>query len=102
MSRNLISRRAGVLAATTVAGVLVMACPAVADVKVEPTSAPQGSGQNVYFTVTNTGTSAITQLRLVMPKDKPVAEVFPLSVDDWAPRIEHMTLATPLTSAHNG
>jgi Domain of unkown function (DUF1775) len=91
-----------VLAATTVAGVLVMACPAVADVKVEPTSAPQGSGQNVHFTVTNTGTSAITQLRLVMPKDKPVAEVFPLSVDDWAPRIEQMTLATPLTSAHNG
>jgi hypothetical protein len=91
-----------VLAATTVAGVLTMACPAMADVAVDPPSAPQGSGQNVSFTVTNTGTSPITQVKLVLPRDTPVAEVFPLSVDDWAPRITQMKLATPLTSAHNG
>lgn len=90
------------LAATTVAGVLTMACPAMADVTVDPPSTPQGSGQNVSFTVTNTGTSAITQVKLVLPRDTPVAEVFPLSVDDWAPRITQMKLATPLTSAHNG
>jgi hypothetical protein len=102
VSRNLISRRAGVLAAAVAAGVVGMAGPAFADVTVSPSSAPQGSGQNLHLTVTNTGSAAITKVKLVMPTDTPVAEVFPLSVDDWAPQIEHRTLDTPLTSAHGG
>jgi hypothetical protein len=102
VSRNLISRRAGVLAAAVAAGVVGMAGPAFADVTVSPSSAPQGSGQNLHLTVTNTGSAAITKVKLVMPADTPVAEVFPLSVDDWAPQIEHRTLDTPLTSTHGG
>jgi hypothetical protein len=91
-----------VLAATAATAVLTMAGPAMADVRVDPTSAPQGSGQNLYFTVTNPGRSPITQVKLVLPPDNPIAEVYPLSVDDWAPRITHITLSTPLPSIHNG
>ena len=102
VSRNLISRRAGVLTATTVAGVLSMAGPAMADVKVEPASAPQGSGQNVHFQFTNTAQCAVNRVKLTMPKDNPVAEVFPLSNEGWAPLITPLKLNTPLTSIHNG
>lgn len=102
MSRNLIPRRAGVLAAAITAGVLGMAAPAMADVSIDPPSAPQGSGANVHFKVTNTGQSPITRVKLVMPADTPVAEVFPLSVDNWAPQITPLKLSTPLTSIHAG
>ncbi len=93
-------RRAGVLAATAAAGVLGFAAPAAADVTVSPPSVPQGSGQNLAFTVTNTATSPITRLKLVLPPDMPVAEVYPLSVDNWAPQIENRKLDAPLTPIH--
>ena len=95
-------RRAGVLAAAVAAGVLCAASPAAADVTVSPPSAPQGSGVNVTFKVTNTAQSAITKLKLLLPADLPVAEVYPLSVDDWAPQITNRSLDTPLTSIHGG
>jgi hypothetical protein len=93
-------RRAGVLAAAVATGVLCAASPAAADVTVSPPSAPQGSGTNVTFKVTNTARSAITKLKLVLPADQPVAEAYPLSVDDWAPMITHRPLATPLDGVH--
>jgi hypothetical protein len=102
VSRNLISRRAGVLAALAAAGVLGTAGPALADVTISPPSAPQGSGQNLHLAVKNTSTSPITKVKLVIPAETPVAEVFPLSVDDWAPQIEMTKLDTPLTSIHGG
>jgi hypothetical protein len=93
--------RAGVLAASVAVAVLGVAGPAAAaDVTLEPPSAPQGGSVNVTFRVTNTGPSAITRVRLVLPKDTPVAEVFPLSVPDWAPQIEQVALATPLAGSH--
>jgi hypothetical protein len=95
-------RRAGVLTAVAAAGVLGVAGPAAADVTVTPPSAPGGSGQNVTFRVTNTDKTPITRVKVVLPKDTPVAEVYPLSVNDWAPQIENMTLGTPLTSVHSG
>jgi hypothetical protein len=95
-------RRAGVVAAAVAAGVLGAASPAAADVTVSPPSAPQGSGTNVTFTVTNTAPSAITKVKLRLPADLPVAEVYPLSVDDWAPQITNRKLDTPLTSIHAG
>ncbi len=102
MSRNLVARRAGVLAATAATAVLTTAAPALADVTVEPPSAVQGEGANVHFGVTNTGTAPITRVKLVLPADNPVAEVFPLSVDDWAPQITPLKLRTPLTGTHGG
>jgi len=96
-----------VLAAAVVAGVVGTAGPALAgpvraDVTISPPSAPQGSGANVHLDVNNSGPRAITKVKLVMPADTPVAEVFPLSVDDWAPQIVNRKLATPLTSIHGG
>ncbi|HEY7273020.1 MAG TPA: DUF1775 domain-containing protein [Actinoplanes sp.] len=97
-----VARRAGVLAVAAVAGVLVAAGPAAADVAVNPTSAPQGSGANLTFRVTNSGSSPITRVKLMLPPDTPVAEVYPLSVDDWAPQITQQKLTHPLTTIHGG
>jgi hypothetical protein len=100
--RHLIrARRAGVVTGV-VAGLLLVAGPALADVSVSPTSAAQGSGQNLNFTVTNPDPRAITKVTLVLPPDTPIAEVYPLSVDDWAPRITLRTLSTPLATIHGG
>jgi uncharacterized protein YcnI len=101
------ARHAGVLAVAAAAGVLAMAGPAVAgpavaDVSISPTSAEQGSGANLTFRVSNTAKSAITRVTLVLPPDSPVAEVYPLSVDDWAPQTTQQKLAKPLTTIHGG
>jgi hypothetical protein len=95
------ARRAGVPVVAAVAGVL-FAAPAFADVSVSPTSAAQGSGENLTFHVTNTGTRPVGTVTLRLPDDTPVAEVYPLSVDDWAPRIDMRTLSTPLATIHDG
>ena len=100
MSRYLITRRVGVLTAAAAAAVLGTAAPALADVTVNPSSAPQGSGANLTFRVTNTEKSAITRVKLQLPADTPIAEVYPLSVDDWAPQITNRTLQTPLATIH--
>ncbi|WP_203826726.1 DUF1775 domain-containing protein [Actinoplanes palleronii] len=83
-------------------GILGVAGPAFADVTVSPTSAPQGSGQNAYYHYTNEGTQPIAKVTLEIPKDTPIAEVYPLSTDDWAPKIEWQDLNTPLKTIHNG
>ncbi|HEV7961225.1 MAG TPA: DUF1775 domain-containing protein [Actinoplanes sp.] len=102
MSRFLITRRAGVLTAAAAAAVLGTAAPALADATVSPSSAPQGSGANLTFRVTNTEQSAITRVKLLLPADSPIAEVYPLSVDDWAPQITNRKLQTPLATIHGG
>ena len=96
----MLARRAGVPVVAAVFGALV-ATPALADVTVSPTSAVQGSGENVTFHVTNTGAKPLGTVTLKMPDDTPVAEIYPLSVDDWAPKIEMRTLSTPLPSLHD-
>lgn len=93
-------RRSGVLAIAVATGVLCAASPAAADVTVSPPSAAQGSGENVTFKVTNTGQSAMTRVRLVIPADQPIAEVYPLSVNDWAPQLASRKLDEPLTAIH--
>ncbi|GAA2510506.1 DUF1775 domain-containing protein [Winogradskya humida] len=98
MSRLEKHRRAGILAATVATGVLGFAAPAAAGVTVNPPSAPQGSGQDIAFKVTNTAQTPITKVKLVLPADLPVAEIYPLSVENWAPVIETKQLDTPVTS----
>jgi hypothetical protein len=102
VSRFLITRRAGVLTAAAAAAVLGTAAPALADVTVSPSSAPQGSGGALTFRVTNTEQSPITRVKLLLPADSPIAEVYPLSVDDWAPQITNRKLQTPLATIHGG
>lgn len=98
----MLARRAGVPAAAAAAIGLLSATPALADVTVSPTSAAQGSGANLTLHVTNTGTQPVGTITLRLPADTPIAEVYPLSVDNWAPRIEPLTLKTPLTTIHGG
>jgi len=100
VSRFLITRRAGVLTAAAAAAVLGTAAPALADATVSPASAVQGSGENLTFRVTNTEQVPLTRIKLVLPPDSPIAEVYPLSVDDWAPQITTLKLQTPLTTIH--
>ncbi|MEV4347060.1 DUF1775 domain-containing protein [Actinoplanes sp. NPDC049596] len=94
-----LARRAGVPTAATLLGVLI-ASPALADVTVSPGSAPQGEGENLTFHVTNTGTQPVHTITLKLPDDAPVAEVYPLSVDNWGPKIEMKDLSTPLPTIH--
>lgn len=102
MSRFRVTRRAGILTATAAAVVLGTAVPALADATINPPSAVQGSGQNLTFHVTNTQQSPITKVKFSLPKDAAIAEVYPLSVDDWAPEITSQKLLTPLTTIHGG
>ncbi|GAA1620921.1 DUF1775 domain-containing protein [Actinoplanes couchii] len=96
------ARRAGVMTAATAVGVLLAAAPAAADVTVSPASAPQGSGASLDFHVTNEGTAPITEVTLKIPADTPIAEVYPLSIDDWAPKITYQRLQQPLETIHGG
>jgi hypothetical protein len=97
------SRRAGVLAAAAAAAVLCAASPASADATVSPATAPQGTGANLTLQVVNDHPkAAITRIRLVLPAATPVAEVYPLSVPNWAPQITHRTLNPPMQSIHGG
>ncbi|MBW6435365.1 DUF1775 domain-containing protein [Actinoplanes hulinensis] len=96
------ARRAGALTTVTTAGVLALAGPAAADVTVSPPSVPQGGGANLSFHVTNEGAAPVTEVTLKIPADTPVAEVYPLSVNDWAPRITYRKLSQPLTTIHGG
>jgi len=94
-----LARRAGVPVAAALFGALA-ATPALADVTVSPATAPQGSGQDVTLRVTNDGDRPVHTIKLTFPDDTPLAEAYPLSQDDWAPRIETRTLSTPLATLH--
>jgi len=92
-----LARRAGVLAGAAVVGALV-ATPALADVAVSPTSAVQGDAVDVDFKVTNTGDKPLGTVTVTLPADSPVAEAYPLSNDDWAPKITTSKLTHELPS----
>ena len=94
------ARHAGVTLVAAAAGAFLGAGPALADVTVSPPSAVQGSGENLIFHVTNTGTQPMSSVTLKLPADTPVAEVYPLSVPQWAPKIAMRTLASPLPTIH--
>jgi hypothetical protein len=95
-------RNAGVLAIAAAAGALAAAGPAMADVSVSPPSAPQATGSDLTFHVTNTGPSPMTRVKVALPADTAVAEIYPLSAADWAPQLTEKHLATPLTTIHGG
>ena len=96
------ARRAGVLIVAAGAGALAMAAPAMADVSINPPSAAQTTGANLVFHVTNTGTSPMIKVQIALPADSAVAELYPLSVPDFAPEITQKQLATPLNTIHGG
>ncbi|WP_326553573.1 DUF1775 domain-containing protein [Micromonospora sp. NBC_01813] len=92
-----------VLFGAVVALTLAAAPAAAADIVLEPTQAPRGSGIMLTFQLPEERPGAhTTQVRLDLPADLPIAEVYPMSVDDWAPRIASRPLAEPLPGLHGG
>ncbi|MDR7279843.1 DUF1775 domain-containing protein [Catenuloplanes atrovinosus] len=83
------------------AGALALPTPASADVTVDPDVSVQGGAPRLTFTVSNSSpTATLTQVVLTMPDSMPIAETYPLSIDDWAPTINWKPLAQPLPGVH--
>ncbi|GAB7049086.1 DUF1775 domain-containing protein [Catenuloplanes indicus] len=84
------------------AGALALPTPASADVTVDPDVSVQGGAPRLTFTVTNGSPKAtLDEVVLTMPDSMPIAETYPLSIDDWAPRINWKKLETPLQGVHS-
>ncbi|GAB7041031.1 MULTISPECIES: DUF1775 domain-containing protein [Catenuloplanes] len=84
------------------AGALALPTPASADVTVDPDVSVQGGAPRLTFTVTNGSPKAtLDEVVLTMPDSMPIAETYPLSIDDWAPRISWKKLDTPLQGVHS-
>lgn len=93
--------RAAVVAGVAAGAALAFATPAVADITVTPEQAVQGTAARLTFRVTNDAArTAITRVRVKLPAEAPIAEVYPLSVSDWAPQMQTRSLATALPGVH--
>jgi len=92
--------RAGI-AGTGVLALLGIAAPAMADVVVTPTEAVQGGGADLKLQISNESpTASITSIEVQLPIDTPIAEVYPLSVADWAPSMTSVKVDKPVESLH--
>jgi len=84
-----------------IAGVVTLTGPAQADVTVDPAVGAQGGAGKLTFRVTNTHPSAtLESVELSIPDSMPIAEVYPLSVNDWAPKTNLRPLTEPMTGVH--
>ena len=96
--------RRAVRAAIAVAGVLTLlgvAAPAAADVSITPAEATQGGAADLKLLITNDSpTASITAVDLQLPSDTPIAEVYPMSVPDWAPAMTNAKIDKPIASLH--
>jgi len=91
-------RTIGVLLAAP-ALVLAAAGAASAHVTVSPTSAPQGSTQELTFKVPNEESTADTvSIQLQIPTANPIAQVLAKPVPGWTITVHTITLAKPLTT----
>ncbi|MGC4854128.1 DUF1775 domain-containing protein [Micromonospora sp. DT4] len=92
------------LTALTAAGLLLWPAAAAqaADVTTTPTEARQGDAVRLEFSVPEerAGTKT-TRIEIRLPADAPVAEVYPMSVDGWAPKIDSRTLDKPVAGIHS-
>src|SRR5262249_31866321 len=95
--------RVAIAGAGAVLALLVMASPAAASVTFVPGPTTQGDAANLTFRIKNDSSAAsINRIEVRLPEDHPIAEVYPLSTDNWAPQITTRTLAQPLQSLHGG
>ncbi|MDO3704108.1 YcnI family protein [Micromonospora sp. C28SCA-DRY-2] len=101
MTRGL-GRRAGAVAALAAAAVLTWPATAdAADVTTNPTQARQGDAVKLEFVVPEERPGTRTdRVEVRLPADAPIAEVYPMSVDGWAPRITSRRLDQPVTGLH--
>ncbi|WP_204291481.1 DUF1775 domain-containing protein [Micromonospora gifhornensis] len=96
-------RRGGLVAALATAGVLLWpATTAWADgVTFTPAEAQQGNSVKLEFLVPDERPGVRTErIEIRMPAETPVAEVYPLSVEGWAPAITTRKLDVPVAGMH--
>ncbi|MET8119747.1 DUF1775 domain-containing protein [Micromonospora sp. NPDC005189] len=97
-------RRIAAVTALTAAGLLLgwPGTAQAADVTTTPTEARQGDAVRLEFTVPEERAGTKTrQIEVRLPADAPVAEVYPMSVNGWAPRISSRTLDKPVAGIHS-
>jgi uncharacterized protein YcnI len=93
--------RVAIAGAGAALALLVLASPAAANVTLLPSPTTQGDAANLTFRVSNDSAAAtINRIEVQLPEDQPIAEVYPLSTDNWAPQITTRKVATPLPSLH--
>ncbi|MGB2569020.1 DUF1775 domain-containing protein [Micromonospora citrea] len=94
--------RAVLVLATAVAGVLGWpGAASAAGVTTTPTQATQGEAVTLHLVVPEERPGARTEkIEFKLPEDAPVGEVYPLSVDGWAPLMTSRTLDRPVAGIH--
>ncbi|TDB81112.1 DUF1775 domain-containing protein [Micromonospora sp. KC721] len=94
--------RAGLVLAAAVAGVLGWPAAALAtEVTATPTQATQGDAVTWHLAVPEERPGARTEkIELKLPEATPIGEVYPLSVDGWAPLITFRDLNQPVAGIH--
>jgi uncharacterized protein YcnI len=91
--------RVAVVAATSTAGVLLFAIPALAHITITPGSAQQGSAGELTFHVPNEEASAYTtRVDVQIPIDHPIAQLLVKPVAGWTISVRTITLAKPLVT----
>ncbi|MEV1328804.1 DUF1775 domain-containing protein [Micromonospora costi] len=103
MTRGNRRRRAGAVAALVNAAVLSWPGAAyAAEVTTTPGQARQGDAVRLEFVVPEERPGTRTrQIEIQLPADAPIAEVYPMSVPGWAPRITSRTLDEPVAGMHS-
>ncbi len=95
--------RVAIAGAGAALALLALASPAAANVTLLPSPTTQGDATDLTFRVKNDSpVASINRIEVRFPEDHPIAEVYPLSTDNWAPQITTRTLAEPLQSLHGG
>ncbi|HLL69122.1 MAG TPA: DUF1775 domain-containing protein [Micromonosporaceae bacterium] len=73
----------------------------MADIAVTPTEATQGDSARLTLRIPEERPSSHTmKVELYLPESTPIAEVYPMSVPDWAPGLTMRRLAEPTALIH--
>jgi uncharacterized protein YcnI len=84
-----------------VVGAVAFAAPAAADVTVTPSEAPRGGPAELAFHIPDERPGAYTtKIELVPPEATPIAEIYPMSVNGWAPMATTRKLDQPVELIH--
>ncbi|MGK5739665.1 YcnI family protein [Micromonospora sp. URMC 103] len=104
MARTRGDRRRRVGGVVALVGAAVLGWPGTAyaaGVTTTPSEARRGDAVRLEFVVPEERPGTRTrQIEVQLPPDSPIAEVYPMSVPGWAPRISSRTLATPVAGLH--
>jgi uncharacterized protein YcnI len=84
-----------------IVGAVGLAGPALADITVSPGEAVQGGATTLTFRIPNERPKAYTtKVEVALPDANPIAEVYPLSVPDWAPQLTTRELPQAISQVH--